>query len=343
MKTLFRISALLFIFTFLFNCTKKEETPAELEINNFIWKGLNAYYLWQNDVPNLLDTRFSTVQQLNAYLGQESDANVFFESLLYQKDIIDKWSWIVDDYIALEQSFQGISTHNGMEFGLVAVPGSATDLFGYVRYVLPNSDAATQNVQRGMLFSAVDGTQITRSNYPNLLYNSDTYTINLADYNGGTPIANGTDISLTKSSYQENPVFISKTITESGTKIGYLMYNSFTPDFDGQLNAAFSAFKADGITELIIDLRYNGGGSVRTATYLSSMITGQFTGQVLAKRVWNSKVLEASNPSSLIDNFVDQIDNGTITEAINSLGLTKVYAITKGSTASASELVINSL
>ena len=343
MKTYFKVITFLLISFFLINCTKKDETPADLEINDFIWKGLNAYYYWQGEIPNLSDTRFSSSRELNAYLGVERDPAVFFESLLYQRNSIDKWSWIVDDYIALEKSLQGISKHNGMEFGLVAVPSSSTALFGYVRYVLPNTDAQNKNVQRGMLFNAINSTPITRSNYRSLLFSSDSYTVNFADYNGGTPISNGNTVTLTKSEYQENPIFIAKTITVGTNKIGYLMYNSFSSDFDSQLNAAMATLKADGITDLILDLRYNGGGSVRTARYLSSMITGQFTGQLFSKNYWNAKAQSSFPPESLIDNFTDNINTEKVQESINSLGFSKVYIIATGSTASASELVINSL
>lgn len=341
MKNLFKFTLILFVSALIATCSKKDETPADLEINNFIWKGLNAYYLWQSDIPDLADTRFSSVQQLNAYLGLEPDHDAFFESLLYQRDIVDKWSWIVDDYIALENALQGITIHNGMEFGLVAVTGSATDIFGYVRYVLPGTDAETKNLQRGMLFHAVNGTQLTRANYSSLLFSSDSYSIDLADYNNGTPIGNGTSITLTKSAYQENPIFITKTITSGSKKIGYLMYNAFTSSFDSELNAAILSLQASGITDLIIDVRYNGGGSVRTAGYFASMVTGQFTGQLFAKQFWNSKVNAAFPEEDFLQHFSDEIASNS--EAINSLGLSQVYFITTGSSASASELIINGL
>lgn len=333
---------LLAIFT-LTSCTKIKITPAEdLEVNNFIWKGLNTFYLWQSEVTNLADNRFLTSSNYYSFLSSEPNSVQFFENLLHQRNTIDKWSWIVDDYIALENSFQGTSLHNGMEFGLVYETGSSTDLFGYVRYVLPNTDASTKNVKRGMIFNAVNGTKLNINNYRNLLFSKSTnYSINLADYNNGTPIANGTSITLSKSKYTENPVFITKTINSGSKKIGYLMYNSFTTNFDNELNAAFLTLKNNGITDLIIDLRYNGGGSVKTAVYLSSMITGQFNGQLFAKKQWNGKIIISD--SNLKEKFTNEIDNGVVKETINSLSFDKVYFITTKSSASASELVINGL
>ena len=332
------------IFLFLTSCTKEKlNTPADLEVNDFIWKGLNTYYLWQDEVSNLSDVRFLNTPEYNSYLRSESNNRIFFDNLLYQKNVIDKWSWIVEDYIALEKSFQGISLHNGMEFGLVPMNGSATDLYGYVRYVLPNSDAATKNVQRGMIFNAVNGTQITRNNYASLLFTATNYTLNFADYNNGNITPNSTSIDLSKVEYQENPVFITKTITTGTKKIGYILYNSFTREFDDELNAAFLTLKNEQITHLILDLRYNGGGSVKTAVYLSSMITGQFNQQLFAKKKFNAKIQPLISSSNLEEKFENTIDNGIVNESINSLQLSDVVIITTGSSASASELVINGL
>ena len=339
---------LLLLTLIITSCTKnKIGTPESLRVNNFIYKGLNNYYLWQNNVPNLADTRFLNNKEYNVFLESEANSSQFFENLLYQRNIIDKWSWIVDDYIALEQSFQGTSKTTGMEFGLVRYKDTPTNLFGYVRYVVPNTDAAAKNVTRGMLFNQVNGTQLTETNYRTLLFSENGFSINLADYNNGNPTVNGSSISLSKSVNQENPVFITKTFTEGSKTIGYIMYNSFTASFDGQLNAAFAQLKSENITDLIIDLRYNGGGSVRTTTYLASMITGQFTNEVFSSQKWNAKIMKAiSNSSSNIDltnKFPLKIDNGAITETINSLKLSSVNFITTKSSASASELIINGL
>jgi C-terminal processing protease CtpA/Prc len=333
----------LFISIFFINCSSESEaTPENLEVHDFVWKGLNAYYLWQSDKPNLADTRFSNQGQLNSFLQEFSSPENLFENLLNRPT--DRFSWIVDDYIALENSFQGITLNSGMEFGLVRYEDTPTNLFAYVRYVIPNSDAAAKGIARGMLFNSVDGTPLTETNYNSLLFGENTsYSINFADYNDGNPISNGTSIEVTKSQLQENPIAVSKVITEGSQKIGYLMYNQFSSAFDAELNAAFANFKSETVNDLIIDLRYNGGGSVRTATYLGGMVTGQFNNELFSKQVWNEKVQAALDESNFINNFTNQINHDNINEAINSLGLTRVYFIITGSSASASELVINSL
>jgi carboxyl-terminal processing protease len=250
---------------------------------------------------------------------------------------------MVDDYVTLEQSLQGTSKNNGVEFGLSYKPNSTTEVFGYVKYIIPGSDAATKDIRRGEMFTAVNGTQLTVSNYESLLFGTnDSYTLTMADYNGTTINSNGKTVILTKTTLTENPILIKNVITVGTKKIGYLMYNGFYADFDLQLNNAFGDFKAQGITDLVLDLRYNSGGSVRTATYLASMITGQFTGKVFAKQQWNSKInayFEKEDPNGLRNFFTDKIGS----TAINSVNMSKVYFLTTKSTASASELIINGL
>ena len=329
---------------FLASCEKNEATTVDAtindEINGFIWQGLNTYYLWQKDVPDLANTRFANFDELYRNFRGFSSPESVFQSLRYQPGTIDRFSWIVDDYLELENSFQGINQSNGMEFGLVNNRDNSNNVFGYVRYVLPNSPADIEGVQRGMIFNVIDGNQLTLSNYRNLLFSNNTsYTIGFADYNNGNPITNNNTATLSKTQLQENPIAIAKVINEGNQNIGYLMYNQFASSFDEQLNDAFGMFKSEGVNDLIIDLRYNGGGSVQTATYLGSMVTGQFNGETYSKQSWNEKVKAVRNPNDFINNFTDKIDNTTI----NSLGLERIYFIVTGSSASASELVINAL
>ena len=346
------IVLLLVTITFFTSCEKSDNYMASEndEIHLFIWRAMNNYYLWQPNVPDLSDTRFTNIGQLYAEYSNFSSPRDLFESLRYQPGVVDRFSWIVDDYVALENSLQGINLSNGMEFGLVRYASDATKVFGYVRYVIPGSDAETQNIERGMLFTEVDGVLLTESNYRDLLFNDNTnYTISLAEFNDGNPVTNSTSINLSKTQLQENPVAIVKTIEDGSNKIGYLLYNQFSSSFDGELNAAFATFQSENITDLIIDLRYNGGGSVTTATYLGAMVTGQFNGQLYSKEQWNSKVMNALDASVFENNFTNQIvnkdqnQNIILQEPINSLNLNRVYFITSGSSDSASELVINSL
>lgn len=351
------LKALLFIVTtiFLYNCSKNEDIPQDIEINDFVWGGMNAYYKWQGSVPDLSDRKFSSRSELNGYLSSFSDPANLFNSLLsypneYPKDPDRVFSWIVDDYVALQNSFQGRRTTSGIKAVVAPYENGSDSVYVYVRDVIIGSDAEAKGVTRGMIFNKINGQHLLQGNYRSL-FDNNPYTITLASsFNGGNPIAGTTDIELVKTETPENPVKIAKVITQGSKKIGYLMYNQFASSYDGQLNAAFADFKSQGITDLIVDLRYNGGGSVNSAVYLSSMITGQFNGELFSQQIWNEKVMaNVKNQEQFKDYFTDRIynknsdGNVVLNEVINSVGMTTVYFIVTDDTASASELVINGL
>lgn len=314
--------------------------PKNLQINDFVWKGMNLYYLWQSDVPDLADDRFANQSQLNTLLESYSSSTDLFNHLRIATSV-DRFSVIFSDYFVLEGVLSGTTLNNGMDYALRHKSGSTTDIFGWVRYVLPNSDASDKGVERGAIFYAINGIPLTVDNYRTLL-GATTYTINLADYDNGNITPNGQSVSLTKTNLSENPILVNSLINQGTHKIGYLMYNGFYPSYDSQLNTTFGQLKSQNITDLVLDLRYNSGGSVTSATRLASMITGQFNGQLFAKEQWNLKAqayFEETNPSTLNNNFSNTIGSNSI----NSLNLTKVYILTSKSSASASELVINCL
>ncbi len=339
---------------FVTSCKKSDDdlTPpdgidpdptADVQVQDFMWKAMNFWYFWQAEVPNLADDRFpNTNEGVAAYtefLASETDPGVFFDDMLLFSE--DRFSFYSDDYKELTQAFAGISKSNGLEFGLVRFSDN-NDIFGYVRYIVPNSDAATKDIERGELFTGVDGQTLTIDNYTDLLFGaSDTYTLNMADIANDVVTPNDKEVVLTKQDgLVENPVFLSKTFDINGENIGYLVYNGFTNEFDEDLNTAFGEFKAAGVTNLVLDLRYNPGGSVNSARLLSSMVYGTNTDELFLRQRWNAKIQGQLSDSQLEDYFADETSDGT---ALNTLNLTKVYVLATNSSASASELVINGL
>lgn len=332
------IILLLFAVSLVFTSCFKDnddilQQASALEIQNFIYRGLNFFYLYKADTPELANDAFNSQEELDSFLRGFATPEALFDYLISDQD---PFSLLVDDYVELENALGGTTLNNGMEYGLVTYPDGSGNVFGYVRYILPNTDAATTGLERGDIFFSVDGQQLTENNFSELLAPM-TYTIGLATFDGSEITPTGETVTLTKTEYTENPVYIAETLTVNGQKIGYLMYNAFTREFDSELNAAFAQFQADGITELIIDLRYNGGGSVETASDLSSMITGQFNGEVFYTEEWNADRQDEYASAGLFNNV---LSNG---EPINSLNLNQVYVLATGRTASASELVINGL
>ena len=340
-----------------------ENVTANTEVNDYIWKGLNLWYYWQEDVDNLADTFDDNQRDYTSFLQSYADPEDFFNSLNHSSD---RFSWIDPDYENLEDQLSGISASNGMKFMLYRRCSGCETLIGAVTYVLPNSDAATKGVLRGDLFNAVNGQELNLDNYIPLLYGQDmSYSIDLVNYDAAVDVVTPRNISINlvkEENFQEEPIHKNVVVNHSGTRVGYLMYNKFVGavdsnddgvneyDFDQALIDAFANFRSENISELVIDLRYNGGGSVRTCTYLASLITGQFTGTIFAQQRWNSKLMayfdsrntnsDPSDDFDLNDYFVDTTHNGV---AIQGLQLNRVYFLTSGRSASASELLINGL
>jgi carboxyl-terminal processing protease len=318
-----------------------------LEINQFIWSGLSDYYLWCDSVSNLSKTKYSDTTTLNNFLIPYTDHEQLFNSLLYTTR--DKWSWIVTDYTALEKEFQGITKSMGFEFGLVLFNNQA-NIFGYVEYVLKNSPADKAGLKRGNLFTKVNGTALTPGNYVNLLFsNANAYILSMATISGHTISSNGNQLQISAIEIAEDPVFLDTVYNISGTNIGYLVYNQFVANYDLELNSVFKKFKDQGVQQLILDLRYNGGGSVQTAKYIASMIYSNNKNNIILETKYNNALenylLYAYGASYFVQNFPDSIiaTGGNPGAAINSLNLSKVCIIATDNTASASEMVINAL
>lgn len=320
------------------NNSQNNKDNSELEVEDFIYSGMEEIYLYKAKVPELADSYFSSEARKFDYLGTFSSPEELFGTLTVNSD---RFSFLTDDYINLENRFNGVSGSTGMKYGFGKISGTS-NVFGFLQYILPGTSAEEAGLTRGTVFTEVNGQKMTLNNYQNLL-DADSFTINVGKIVNGNIQMTEETVTLTDDHYTANPVYISKILKMEGKNIGYLMYNSFTGDFDDELNAEFSKFKADGVSELILDLRYNGGGSVESAVDLASMITGQFKDEVFMKEQWNKKYqehFESTNPEKLINRFDGKIRNG---ETINTLKLNKVYILTTSATASASELVINGL
>ena len=319
-------------FITLVSCKDQDDSIAlrdyDFEIEDFIWEALNTYYYWQDTVPDLADNRFNSQKSYASFLSRSNEnQEQLFESLLFDKD---RFSWIVSDYTALENQLRRVYTTSGMILGLERI-GESNDLFAYVRYVLPGSDAASKNIERGDIFLSVNNEQLTIDNYRGLL-NSDVelFSIQLAQISDQTVTPTGISVDLVKSEIQENPIKITKLIELNNTKIGYLMYNGFVADFDNELENTFAQFQTQGVNQLIVDLRYNRGGRTSSSIKLASMITGQFSGEVFAQTQHNDK-LSSYNEDYLFEATAVQ------------LKMDRLYVISSTETASASELLINGL
>jgi C-terminal processing protease CtpA/Prc len=359
MKNLIFLFTLLVVTILLVNCKKEEPAivkppvvvtpdpvviPDANAINKFVYNGLKDYYLWVDYVPSFTDKKYLIKDSLNFFLNKYTDPAALFKGLLYPS--LDKWSFIVDDSQTITDWIQGISETMGYDFKLGYI-GSTNDLFGFVRYVYKGSPAEKAGMKRGDLFMKIDDTQLTVSNYQTLLNTKITYKISFAGLAGNIISLNGKTATMTAIKMQENPILLDTILNVNSLKIGYLVYNAFNADFDLQLNDVFGKFKSAGIDKLVLDLRYNGGGSVQSAVYLASMIYGTSKTKAFLKRQYNTGLqdyfISTQGAASLSQTFTDEIITSTPKAMINTLNLTKLYVITSSNSASASELLINGL
>ncbi|MGZ3754811.1 MAG: S41 family peptidase [Mucilaginibacter sp.] len=250
------------------------------------------------------------------------------------------------------------------DFGFAPLYNTATDL--RVKYVYPGSPADLAGVKRGYQITAING----NTNFPydgpsgtnvqfviNAYAYSSTITMTLLK-----PDNTSLNVTLTATSYSVNPVLTYKVFDQgNGHKVGYVVFNSFTSDAvaDPQLNTAFNYFTTNGVTDLVVDLRYNGGGYVSTAEYLDNLIVpAAKSGSLMYNYYFNS--ILASGNAVLLANQVRYdpttkqsynyaqfnytvAGNAVKFAKVGALNVNQVFFIVTGSSASASELTINNL
>lgn len=301
-----------------------------VQANEFVYRALNYFYLYKAESPELANDYFSTNREKTDFLSDFKTPEDLFKHLKYQGD---KFSVLVDDYVELERVLQGKNYSTGASFVGFTFENQ---FYILVQNSIKNSSAAQNNVVRGDVFHAINGQSITQSNVNDLL-NAPSLELSYAYEENGRFNKSEDTVILQNEELEEPAIGMYKVLEIGNTKVGYLLYNSFLVKYNQDLNRVFGYFKSEGIDALVLDLRYNSGGSIYSAEVLSSMITGQFTGEVLYESEWNADLQPYYGETVP---FTDKLDSG---EAIESLRLSKVAVLTQSRTASASELVINAL
>ena len=355
MKLKYLFNALFLTLVFI-SCSRDDNndtgsTTKPDEINNFVWKAMNSWYYWQPNVPNLADS-FDDNQTTYANFLNGKTPDKLFYSLLYQRGTIDIFSWIENNNeVVYSSKIAEVEKSGGFDIGIYPKDNTNTTAVALVNYVVPNSPAALAGLKRGDVITKVNGSPLTLNN-SDLLYNNQV-TVTLAatvqlTSTGLITTDKTSSISITQADIDENPIAYYEKKVYGTKNIGYLVFNAFKADYNDELNAAFAQMKADGINELVLDLRYNGGGSLETAVALAGMINDSYSGSPYVFLDFNNKhnsedgfdyLSNQMNTYSLVNNIPEK--SGT--ETINSLNLTKVYVLVNFQTASASELTVQCL
>jgi carboxyl-terminal processing protease len=237
-----------------------------------------------------------------------------------------------------------------------------------IEYVYPGSPAGLAGVKRSDEITSINGsTSIsydapgygsgtsTNLNYvSNAVYNSQTITMVLTRTDGSSY-----SVTINVGNYNVNPVLKDTILTETnGNKLGYVVFNSFVSDAvaDPILNPIFTNFAAQGISDLVVDLRYTGGGYVSTAEHIDNLIVpAAKSGSLMYNTYYNSNLVAGKDPllgnqwrTGTPDYNYGQLDFSVAGNVVNfskvgTLNVTRVFFIITGQTASASELTINNL
>lgn len=302
------------------------ENKVTLKVNEFIYEGLRSEYLWENTINwNAIDFK------------KEKDSHAFFKRLIYKDD---RWTSLTDNAEAWNQGFAGISTTYGFDLRFSYI-GQTEELVAIVRYVYPGTPADRAGIRRGDLLLKLNGGPITVKNYADF-YDKPTIVVNKGILKDKTLTAEPVGVAMTAVEMYQDPILKDTVINKDGHRVGYLCYSDYTERSTAELIKVFTRFKTAGVTDVVLDLRYNGGGYVSTARALCSILAPEAAMKKKERflfKLWNDNYMnhwksEGRN-DELYETFVDTL-------GIN-MNLNRLYILTGKGTASASELTLTGL
>ncbi len=305
------LAPLLFlVITLLFSACKKDTPEPDNEANIALYELMKEWYYWYDQMPKI---------NPNSYA---SPANVL--DALKQLPS-DRWS-----YVTSKEEFESYFVESKLiGYGF----GTSWDSKGELRvtFVFNSVDIYSQGVRRAWVLETINGispsttTNINSMLGPNQVGISNTFRFRKPD---NTHV----EMTLEKKEIVMNTILHHEIIEKDGLQIGYMVLNGFTTPTLQEIDSVFMTFAQNPIDELILDLRYNGGGQTNVANHLASLIAGNsVAGEAFAKYVYNDKQGDENNR---IEDF-KTIENG--------LNLKRLVTICTRATASASEMVINGL
>ena len=301
-------------------------------VHNFVFQTFGTYYYWADNVPNRMNFE---------------NCDTPYDVLESFREKTDRFSAVVNNYSEVEKSFDNDYKTDGTNYDLFLADENSSNIVAVLNYVYDNSPASKAGLKRGDVITAVNGQTLTKSNYSTLLNeNVCTYTYkkvsSYTDDEGKVRLdwkdsEEFTTEPVTKTDMKIDPVLQVKTFNVDGKIIGYFLYDSFTQDTKTIMDAV-EKLQAAQVTDLVLDLRLNGGGYVSTLDTLASMLVPDGNeGKVFLRTEYNSlfaEYLKREDPDYDKEYFVP------ISPKLN---LSTLYVLISGSTASASEELISGL
>jgi C-terminal processing protease CtpA/Prc len=313
--------------------------------NYWLRSWTNDLYLWYSEVP---DSDPALTNDTLAYFDLQMTGAVTPSG-----QPKDKFHFTYDTAAWEALSGSGAEVGYGVDWQVsAATPPRAV----YVSYVEPGSAAATAGISRGLKLLLTDGVDVINDNTSTgvdkileALYPSAAGGAHQLRFSNPATSA-VVDITLTSAVVTRDPVPMASAINTATGKVGYLLFNNHNAPAEAKLVTAINTLKAAGIQDLVLDLRYNGGGYLDIASELAYMIAGpaQTSGKTFELVQFNSKY-PARDPvtgQTITPNrflTTTQGFSGPSGIALPSLGLPRVFVLTTADTCSASESIINSL
>ena len=324
-------------------CEKSKDNADDTVLQNeFALLLMSDVYLWNQEA-------ISTYTSQNLSTDTEKDPIAFYEKLIYKDD---SWSFMTDNVAYWDAIFSGTSTTFGYSLDFRRM--SNNNVFAIVQFVYPGTPAEKAGIRRGDLLISMNGGAITVDNYRDM-YMASSLKIGFGVYDADENAIRNSDrtpVTLTAVEMYEDPILYHDIIEKGGKKIGYLLYTDYHLDVkpgDNQalLNLAnvFSGFQNERVDEVILDLRYNGGGYAITSEFLCNILAPESainSKAVMTVQTWNKKYGAENNSSTRFGNEVHFSHEGkqiTVPVPVN-MNLNRLYVLTSDGTASASESTI---